>query len=622
LDSALQQGVFKPIALGPNGEHHLPLAVRLEGSLPSKIAQFRNLADKIGMDFTRTQSRAGFGFGHDGSIDSLTRFLNGVRIVDDQETADFIALLLSVSGSDLGLVTAPIDTTPPAAVGRQLTMNSAARPQLFDAMIALARSPTSRVDLIAKGAKQGLNRGWFYDRAYDLFQSDRQSERVSAESLMALAAPNAELTFTIVARGTGIRLGIDRDLDGVFDRDELDAGSNPSERQLLPQIEAARTNVPVGAELVLDLKVPPMPAAFAISWFKDGHSVEGATNTVLSFTNVSFATAGTYVAVLTTVFQSLTSAPVAISVSPLLVTISPATQSLRRGSNAVFSAAAEGIGPFRYQWRFNSEELPNATNATLAVTNIQLTNEGMYDLAVANAFGAVTSAPVFLGVLIAPTVAIPPLNQTVVEGGNATFSFRISGHPGPFGYQLRKSSLTLSNYISEEPYGFLTLFNVQATNAGTYRIVVTNAANPSPGLALDPVTLTVLADSDHDGLPDEWETANGLATNNAADAQLDFDLDGQTNWQEYIAGTDPHKAGSYLKLDQLLARENRASFVIQFNAVSNHTYTVQYRASLFEGAWTRLADFVAFPTNRTASVTNDVNSAAARYFRLVTPRSP
>src|SRR5207249_2963479 len=108
LDSALQGGVLKPIPLGAGGAHHFPLAFRLEGSLRSKIAQFRNLPDKIGMDGTRTESRAGFGFGHDGSVDSLTRFLNGVRITPDQDVADLIAFLLSVSGSDTGAADAPV----------------------------------------------------------------------------------------------------------------------------------------------------------------------------------------------------------------------------------------------------------------------------------------------------------------------------------------------------------------------------------------------------------------------------------------------------------------------------------------------------------------------------------
>jgi len=622
IDSAVQQGVFKPIALGPNGEHHLPLAFRLEGPLRSKIAQFRNMHDKIGMDSTRAESRAGFGFGHDGSIDSLTRFLNGVRIVEDQETADLIAFLISVSGSDTAGPASPADLSVPAAVGRQLTLASAARPPLFDAMLALARSSTSRVDLIAKGLRDGLARGWFYNRSLDLFQSDRQEERLPADQLLALAAPGSELTFTVVSRGTGLRLGIDRDLDGIFDRDELDAGSNVADPQLAPRIIAPGSQVPTGVDLVLEVQVPPLPAAGVISWLKNGQPIADATNSVLTVVGTAFSAAGSYTAIVSTPFQTLSATSVQIAVVPLLVNVSPLSQSVRRGSNALLTASTDGIGPFHYQWQFNGQEMLNATNALLSVANVQLADEGAYQITVANSFGAVTSAPANLGVLIAPSVIIPPLSQTVVEGGNATFGFMISGHPGPFGYQLRKSSVILTNYTSDELSGFLTLFNVQSSNAGTYRIVVTNAANVTPGLVLDPVTLTILKDSDHDGLPDEWEAAHGLATNNAADAQLDFDLDGQANWQEYIAGTDPQNIESYLKVDRLVLATNGGSAVIQFNALSNRTYTVQYRDSLLEGSWTKVADVLAFPTNRIAAVTNEVLGTGTRYYRLVTPRIP
>jgi alpha-tubulin suppressor-like RCC1 family protein len=43
-------------------------------------------------------------------------------------------------------------------------------------------------------------------------------------------------------------------------------------------------------------------------------------------------------------------------------------------------------------------------------------------------------------------------------------------------------------------------------------------------------------DTDHDGMPDSWESARGLNPNNAGDAALDRDADGYTNIEEYING--------------------------------------------------------------------------------------
>jgi len=156
------------------------------------------------------------------SVDSLTRFLNGIRIVPDQDIADLVAFLLSVSGSDTGTDGAPADRSPPAAVGRHLT--------------------------IAKGTKAGVARGWFYDRATALFQSDRRQETVSPDALPALAGLGSELSFTVAPRGSGVQLGIDRDLDGMLDRDELEAGTNPADPQLRPRILAPFTEIALSIE--------------------------------------------------------------------------------------------------------------------------------------------------------------------------------------------------------------------------------------------------------------------------------------------------------------------------------------------------------------------------------------
>ncbi|HXG08177.1 MAG TPA: hypothetical protein VNK04_00135 [Gemmataceae bacterium] len=57
----------------------------------------------------------------------------------------------------------------------------------------------------------------------------------------------------------------------------------------------------------------------------------------------------------------------------------------------------------------------------------------------------------------------------------------------------------------------------------------------------------VPADSDHDGMPDEWEKKYGLNPNDPADANQDRDRDGYTNIEEYLNGTDPTQYVDYRK---------------------------------------------------------------------------
>lgn len=248
--------------IGAKGEHHVSLVSRFEGGLPAKTAQFRNILDKVGMDAASTQSRAGFGFGHDGGADTLVRFVIAeggfTTNQSPQFLANFVSFLLSVSGSDLAVATnsgplrvGPASQDVPAGVGRQVTLIAPQHVPLLDSMLALAYSPTSRLDLIAKGSPTGSARGWFYDRSVGLFQSDRRNEKVSAEALIGLANAGSEITFTLVAQGTGQRLGIDRDSDGVYDGDELDAGTNPADPQSYLRIESVLLGGPANGELLL-----------------------------------------------------------------------------------------------------------------------------------------------------------------------------------------------------------------------------------------------------------------------------------------------------------------------------------------------------------------------------------
>jgi DNA-binding beta-propeller fold protein YncE len=235
---------WEQIAPGTNSDHHLALvAIPRSDNLPFKIPQLRNLFDKTGMDLAHTNSRCGFGFSHDGSVDSLVSFVqDSFQLTNDQQTADLLAFLFSLTGSDLptGSLTDP-DNAPgvssqdtPAATGLQITVSNSTVVPLLDTMLSLASNPVSRLDLVVKGRENGQPRGWFFEWMSGFFQSDRLAETETPAQLLGLAAPGSEQTYTLVLAGSGERIGIDRDADGYFDQDELDAGSNPADPLSVP----------------------------------------------------------------------------------------------------------------------------------------------------------------------------------------------------------------------------------------------------------------------------------------------------------------------------------------------------------------------------------------------------
>ncbi len=229
---------FQPIPPGVNGEHHLML-VSVDGStnVTQTVAPLRNLYERMGFNAFGSGNRAGFGFLHDGSIDTLARFVDEpvFNTSSDQQVADLVAFLLSFSGSDLPAgSTNVLDGEPPgspskdspAAVGRQVTITDNTAVNLFGqadaiaAMISLADAPGGRVDLIVKGGMDNDQQGWVYDADSNLFLADQVGQTISSADLRNLASPGTPLTYTLVPAGSGVRMGIDRDENGVLDGDE------------------------------------------------------------------------------------------------------------------------------------------------------------------------------------------------------------------------------------------------------------------------------------------------------------------------------------------------------------------------------------------------------------------
>jgi 6-phosphogluconolactonase (cycloisomerase 2 family) len=203
-----------------------------------KIAHLRNAYAKVGMFGLPNgvlggtgnvgEQVRGFGYLHDGAIPTVFDFIKApvFNFANDTQRRNVEAFVLA------------FDTGLKPAVGQQVSVTPSTVSDVdvigrIDLLIG--RDDAANCELVVKGVLGGVARGWVYTSGNN-FRSDRASEPlIDKTSLRLLASTTGqEQIYTCVPPGSGTRIGIDRDEDTHFDRDEILAGSDPANPNSVP----------------------------------------------------------------------------------------------------------------------------------------------------------------------------------------------------------------------------------------------------------------------------------------------------------------------------------------------------------------------------------------------------
>jgi len=155
------------------------------------------------------------------------------------------------------------------------------------------------------------------------------------------------------------------------------------------------------------------------------------------------------------------------------ITQQPGNLTVKQGDPATFTVVATGDPPLSYEWRFNGNSVGGAITSSYSIAHAQTSDAGNYDVIVSNSSGSVTSLMATLTVQLPTSITQQPVSLTVKQGDPATFMVVATGDP-PLSYQWRFSGL-MGN-LPGATNSNLVIQAAQETNAGNYRVIVSNTS--------------------------------------------------------------------------------------------------------------------------------------------------
>lgn len=141
----------------------------------------------------------------------------------------------------------------------------------------------------------------------------------------------------------------------------------------------------------LGVRSSPPPG---FQWRFNGLNIPGATNQFLNFTAGFTNQEGGYSVIVSNEFGSVTSRVAMLDIillEPRFAT-QPRSQIVLVGANVSFLGGLSNNVPTYFQWQFNDDDLPGATNLSLYLSNVDTNDAGAYQLIAWNDAGRATSA--------------------------------------------------------------------------------------------------------------------------------------------------------------------------------------------------------------------------------------
>jgi alpha-tubulin suppressor-like RCC1 family protein len=211
--------------------------------------------------------------------------------------------------------------------------------------------------------------------------------------------------------------------------------------------------------------------SLSYQWRLNGIPLFGATNSNLIIDNAQPSNAGNYEVMVSNGTNSQISRAANLNIvdsSPIILQ-QASDQTVISRTNVTFSVLANGSWPLRFQWQFNGQNIPGATNATFVIGSVMSTNAGSYTVLVSNAFGTAVTFPAILRVVSSFLVSwgspppTPPEATNVVAittGGSHSVALREDGTLVAWGdntYQQTNVPPDLTNVVSIAAGGSQTL---------------------------------------------------------------------------------------------------------------------------------------------------------------------